>query len=384
MNQHKIFYSMLFLLLLVLAGCDEEEKSIYETGPKVVSVICENENAMLEFVVDPSKPVTALVQARMDQLSSSGVVVVAEERLDLVSEYNKKHGTNYEELPLSTYKFVRFEFVFPQYADLSSHIELQFTATDMLPDVSYLLPVKLTEIRGDKNASIDEEANMIYFVLSKLPPPELVHLKDVELTTERGPGKKNWFAAYATNSEGGHTFSIEEAAEQSQFMDFVLLKHGSNLRIHPSIIGWKHGGDYQKYVAPYIAGFEKLTHVTNMNKLHVTDVFNSVTTSEGMAAKIAELYAADKYAYYTTDRMTSHNLQLQISGDNRVLILGWGPTIGKNEQFALLYIKEVTALNGGADYTMKFDIKYVDFDMKTAAANTQGQTVIVDNPDYTP
>ena len=39
---------------------------------------------------------------------------------------------------------------------------------------------------------------------------------------------KNWFAAYATNSEGGHTFTVE-AAEQSHMMDFALVRHGSIL-----------------------------------------------------------------------------------------------------------------------------------------------------------
>jgi hypothetical protein len=242
----------------------------------------------------------------------------------------------------------------------------------------------MTVIDGDENASIDTSQDVIYLVVSRLPPPKLIHLRDVELTTEIGSDKKNWFAAFATNSEGGHTFTIEEAAEQSHLMDFVLVKHGTtNLRIHPSIIGWQHGGDYHRYMWPYIQGFKKLNHTVNMNKLFTPVLFNEVQTSDGLINKIAELRATDGYAYYTTDRMTSHNLQSQITGDNRVLILGWGPRIGQNEQFLLLYIKAVTSLPGG-EYRMTFDVKYIDHDARTEMANVNGQNVVIDNPGYDP
>lgn len=382
MFKHKIFNYILVVLLLVTVGCDDDKKNEYETGTKVVSLIQKNDDKTLSVVVDPAKMSTLLIQAKLDGRSAYDIVAQAEARLDLVDEYNQIHGTAYEKINPSSYVFERSEFIFPKYSELSSQIEFSFSAQSMATDVSYLLPVQITELRGDENAVIDENSDIIYVMVSKLPPPALVHLKDVELTTEIGADKKNWFAAYATNSQGGHTFSVEEAAKQSMFMDFVLLKHGANLRIHPSIIGWQHKGDYQKYVAPYVSGFEKFTHVCNMNKLFTPELFDSVNSSEAMAAKIAELRATDGYNYYAADRMTSHNLQSQIAGNNRVLILGWGPKIGKNEQFAFLHIKEVTAIDGGANYTMKFDVKYIDFDMKTEALNTQGQTVIVDNPDY--
>lgn len=382
MYKHKIYKYILLILLLGNMGCDDEQKSIYETGRKVVSLVQQGENATMDIVVDPAKISSALIQAKIDQISAFGITVQAEVRLELVDEYNKKHGTNYEKINPNSYTFERDEFIFPKYTELSSNIELSFNAMNMAADVFYLLPIQMTEIKGDENASIDYDSDIIYLIVSKLPPPPLIHLENLVLTTERGSDKKNWFAAYATNSEGAHTFSIEEAALQSEFMDFVLIKHGTNLRMHPSIIGWQHGADYHKYMSLYNIGFKKLTHMANMNKLFTPDLFNSVNTSEEMTAKIAELKALDNYAYYTTDRMTSHNLQSQITGDSRVLVLGWGPNIGKNEQFALMYIKDVTAINGGEDYTMKFDIKYVGVDIKTASANTEGQNVVIDNPAY--
>lgn len=382
MNKNTIFNFILSVVLIgTIIGCTEE-KSIYETVRKVVSMVTTAEGNEIEVIVDPAKQNKVTLQAQIDQLSAFGIVVGVEANSNLIEEYNKKHQTDYLELPPSSYSFEVSEFIFPKYTNLSSHVSVSLTSGDMQDEVTYLLPVQMAVIDGDENASIDTSQDVIYLVVSRLPPPKLIHLQDVELTTEIGPDKKNWFAAYATNSEGGHTFSIEEAAEQSHMMDFVLVKHGTtNLRMHPSIIGWQHGGDYHRYTGRYTNGFKKLTNITNMNKLFTTALFNEVTTSEGLVNKIAELRATDGYAYYTTDRMTSHNLQSQITGDNRVLIQAWGPRIGQNEQFSLLYIKEVTSLPGG-EYKMIFDIKFIDYDIRAEIANTSGQNVVIDNPGY--
>lgn len=382
MNTKTIFNFIFNILFLgIIIGCSSEETSIYETGSKVISMA--GDANVVEIVVDPAKQNKIALQAEIDQKSAYGIVVAVETNSNLVDEYNQKHGTNYLELSPGSYTFETAEFIFPKYSTVSSHININLTSGEMQNDVTYLLPVQMVQLRGDENASINTTQDVIYLVVSKLPPPKLIHLVDVELTTEIGPDKKNWFAAYAKNSQGGHTFSIEEAAEQSHMMDFVLVKHGSNLRLHPSIIGWQHGGDYHRYTGRYTNGFEKLTMTTNINKLFPVALFNEVNTSEELVNKIAELRASDGYAYYTTDRMTSHNLQSQISGDNRTLIQAWGPRIGQNEQFSLLYIKEVTSLPGG-EYKIKFDIKYIETDIRSQAANVSGQNVVIDNPGYLP
>ena len=136
-------------------------------------------------------------------------------------------------------------------------------------------------------------------------------------------------------------------------------------------------------MSQYTEGFAKLTHTSNANRLFTPDAFNAVTTSEEMTAKIDELKASSGYNFYVMDRMASHNIQTDIQGNNRVLILGWGPKIAVNTQFMMVYIKEVTPINGG-EYKMKFDVKYIDIDVREEAANTEGQNVIVDNPGYDP
>lgn len=382
MDKNKLFNFILSAVLIgIIVGCSEE-KNIYETGHKLVSMVSTTEGSKIEIVVDPARQNRIALQAQIDQTSAFGIVVGVEANSNLIEEYNQKNQTNYVELPPSSYSFEVAEFIFPKYTSLSSRVSISLTSGDMQDEVSYLLPIQMVVVTGDKNASIDTSQDVIYLIVSRLPPPKLVHLENVELTTEIGHDKKNWFAAYAKNSKGDHTFTIEEAAEQSHMMDFVLVKHGTtNLKIHPSIIGWQHGGDYHRYTGRYTNGFEKLTMTTNMNKLFSVSLFEEVITSEGLVNKIAELRTVDGYAYYTTDRMTSHNLQSQITGENRVLIIAWGPKIGQNEQFGLLYIKEVTSLPGG-EYKMVFDIKYIDHDIRSEVASVNGQNVVINNPGY--
>lgn len=373
---------LIIALISIIVGCDDE-KSIYETGSKVISMITTEASNTIEIIVDPAKQNNVTIQAQIDQPSAFGIVAEVEVATNMVDEYNRQHQTNYLELPPNAYTLGVSEFIFPKYSKESSHISISFTSTGMHDETFYLLPLQITAVRGDNNASINPNSNIIYVVVSKLPPPKLIHLKDIELTTEIGTDKKNWFAAYAKNSAGGHTFSIEEAAQQSHLMDFVLVKHGSNLRLHPSIIGWQHGGDYHKFTEPYTKGFKKLTMIANMNRLFSTSIFNQITTSEDLVNKVAELRQSENYNFYTADRMTSHNLQSQIKDDSRILMQGWGPKIGQNEQFSFLYIKEVASLPNG-EYRIKFDIKYIDHDIRNELPNVSGQNVVIDNLGYDP
>lgn len=382
MNKYKIFNFILGVVLIGTIFSCSEEKSIYETGPKVISMVEKDDSNEIEIVVDPARQNKVELQAEVDQISAYGIVVGVEPNSTLVDEYNEKHQTNYLALPPSSYNIDVAEFIFPKYTNLSSHVNISFTSGDMQNGVKYLLPIQMTVVSGDENASINTNKDVIYLIVSKLPPPKLIHLKDVELTTEIGPGKKNWFAAYATNSEGGHTFTVEEAAEQSHMMDFALVRHGSNIKLHPSIIGWQHGGDYQRYIWPYTIGFEKLTLITNMNRLYPTSMFEEIQTTEDIVEKIVELTATG-YNFPVSDRMTSHNLQSQITGDSRVLIQGWGPRIGQNNHYSFLLIKEVTPTTDG-NYKVVFDIKFTEVDARTEAASTSGQNVVIDNPGYDP
>lgn len=384
MYRYKIFNLIIFVLLLSITSCNDDDKSIYETGQKEVSLVKSNNESTLEVIVDPAQRSQIALQAEIDNLSAFGIVAEVETKASLIEEYNQKHGTNYQELPPSSYSFETTEFIFPKYSEVSSHVNITLSSVGMDSDVEYLLPIQMILLKGDPNASISTNGDIVYLIVSKLPPPALIHLKDVELTTEIGPDKKNWFSAYATNSEGGHTFSIEEAAEQSHMMDFVLLKFGRNLRLHTSYIGWQHGGDYYRYLYPYINGFKKLTHTANMNRLFTPTDFDAVNSSEEMTSKIEELKNTSGYNFYVADRMTSHNLQSQIEGDNRVLIQGTGAKVSVNTQFYMLYIKEVTPINGGEDYKIKFDAKYIDVDVRTETLKTEGQNVIIDNPSYDP
>ena len=100
--------------------------------------------------------------------------------------------------------------------------------------------------------------------------------------------------------------------------------------------------------------------ITNMNRLYPTSMFEEIQTTEDIVEKIVELTATG-YNFPVADRMTSHNLQSQITGDSRVLIQGWGPRIGQNNHYSFLLIKEATPTTDG-NYKVVFDIKFTEVD----------------------
>ncbi|MDO5036381.1 MAG: DUF1735 domain-containing protein [Porphyromonas sp.] len=381
MKIRNVYYALLAILVAGLfSSCEKEAKTPYETGEKLISMVAEGGSNEIEIIVDPAKQNSVSLQAEIDQLSAYGIVVAVEPSSNLVAEYNKERGTDYQEIPASAYDIKVSDFIFPKYAATSSHVNISFTSADLQGETTYLLPIQMKAVRGDDNASIDPTKDVIYLIIKRLPPPKLVHLTDVELTTEIGPGKKNWFAAYATAKDGTHIFTVEEAAEQSEMMDFAAVKHGKNLRFHPSIIGWQHGGDYHRYIYPYTIGFEKLNHTANLNRTFGKELFDRVNTAEELVGAIAYLDANDSYNFYATDRMTTKDLQ-KLDENNRVLISAWSPTIGKTQQFMLIYLKEINTLAGG-HFAVKMDIKYIETDVRTEFANTPGQNVTIDNPAY--
>lgn len=381
-NYNIKYLSFLFAMLLFGVSCSDDEKDIYQNGIKEISF----KNAKELIVVDLLAPKDTVVkiQVKLSQISSSPILAHVNVDNSLVAAYNKANNTDYKELSSQAYNFNVDKFIIPRYTEESSHAEIRLQTSTLKDADKYLLPVIIETTSGDDNVVMATDSSVLYILFSKkdIPPIPFLYLQDMELTTEIGEGKKNWFSAYATSPDGSHLFSVQEAAEKSEMMDFVLVKHGSAIRFYPSIIGKQHGGAYQTVINPYIKGFRKVTHFCMpgpaANVAPTLADFNAVNTNEDLQNKIAELNKRG-YPYYTIDRMASPDIKEGI-----ILVQGWGPMIAKNESFTILHIKEVIPINGGENYTIKFDIKYFGQDVRTEYANMPNQNVVVDNPLYNP
>ncbi|KOH45012.1 hypothetical protein [Sunxiuqinia dokdonensis] len=191
----------------------------------------------------------------------------------------------------------------------------------------------------------------------------LVYKQDVVLTTEIGAGKPNWFAAYLEP----HVFDQETARTNQEMMDFVFTVHGTALRFHSAAV--YEASSYLPTVAPYMEGFTQATYsvVTSNRSSVTTESLAALEYDEDLEKFILEKIMAptseggENYNVAGTNRRTSGNLEA-----NRGLVVGWGSYqdgTAQNEQFAIIFVKEVSLIDGIGH--VKFDIKYPSPDYRS-------------------
>lgn len=193
----------------------------------------------------------------------------------------------------------------------------------------------------------------------------LVHLEGVELTTEIGAGKPNWFAAYLAP----HVFDQASAVVNQEKMDIMVVVYGGTaLRFMPSAV--YEAASYTAIVAPYMVGFTKATYtLVTSNRAKITsDAFAGLENDEDLETFIRDKIIAptsqggENYNVVGTNRRISTNLAA-----NTGYIIGWGSYVkggaARNEAFALIYVKEVSFVDGVGH--VKFDIKFPKTDYRT-------------------
>lgn len=193
----------------------------------------------------------------------------------------------------------------------------------------------------------------------------LVHLEGVELTTEIRAGKPNWFAAYLAP----HVFDQASAVVNQEKMDIMVVVYGGTaLRFMPSAV--YEAASYTAIVAPYMVGFTKATYtLVTSNRAKITsDAFAGLENDEDLETFIRDKIIAptsqggENYNVVGTNRRISTNLAA-----NTGYIIGWGSYVkggaARNEAFALIYVKEVSFVDGVGH--VKFDIKFPKTDYRT-------------------
>lgn len=192
---------------------------------------------------------------------------------------------------------------------------------------------------------------------------KLVHLENITLTSEIGPGKNNWFAAY----QAPHVFDATTAAANQLMLDFALIKYSSTSFRLISAAAWNAGTAYTTAMAPYMAGFSKATYsLVTVNRNNVNPVsFDSLDWDGQLTKFLQEKIIApvasggEGYNIVTTNRRYNDG---QAAG--RGFIIGWGsfsPT--NNQAFAIVLVKNYSVVNEVA--TITFDIKFPAEDNRT-------------------
>lgn len=94
----------------------------------------------------------------------------------------------------------------------------------------------------------------------------LLRFSNIVLTTEIGPGKNNWFAAW----KEPHVFDITNAAANQEMIDFGTIIYNNAFRFVPPFI-YTAGAAYLNASAPYMVGFNKATYaMVTANRRSVT------------------------------------------------------------------------------------------------------------------
>lgn len=189
----------------------------------------------------------------------------------------------------------------------------------------------------------------------------------VELSTEIGPGKNNWFSAY----KSPHVFSASAATTVQSMLDFAFVKYSSNsFRIMPGAVV-QAGAAYKNAMSPYMPGFSNCTYtLVTVNRPSLDQkAFDSLTWDEEMndflQSKIIAPIAGggENYNIKTTNRRFNGDLE-----EGKGFIIGWGSwtwgaSTADNSAFGVVMVKSYTESGGNARVTL--EIKVPQENMRT-------------------
>lgn len=189
---------------------------------------------------------------------------------------------------------------------------------------------------------------------------KLVHFTNIKLTSEIGPGKNNWFAAY----QAPHVFDITNAAANQLMVDIALVKYSSSsYRIMPAAV-FEAGAAYQTAMAPYMTGFTKAPYtLVTVNRPSITpDAFAGLEWDgqmmEFLDAKVKAPVASggENYNFYGTNRRFNGDLKV-----GQGFIIGWGQWSPiENKAFGIVMVKEYAVTNGIATATLEIKVPAED------------------------
>lgn len=211
-------------------------------------------------------------------------------------------------------------------------------------------------------ANAGGKSGAVEFSVAKVYRPLKV-FKNVILTTERGPGKNNFFAAY----QPPHVFSIENAAPYDEMIDLGFFKYtASSNNIMPPAV-FTASAAYANALAPYMAGFDKAPYTlvtANRPSVNLTSfdtLLWDTQLMEHVAGKVAAPAAqgGEGYNIYGTNRRTNNVFNV-----GQGFYIGWGRWDPINNQsFGLVIVRDYQ-VNG--DYaTITLDIKVPEEDQRT-------------------
>lgn len=189
----------------------------------------------------------------------------------------------------------------------------------------------------------------------------------VNLTTETGPGKNNWFSAY----RAPHVFDVTTAASAQTMLDFAFAKYSStSFRIMPSGVV-QAGAAYEAAMVPYMNGFSQVVYtLVTANRRSITpDAFDAINWDGELTTFLETKIIApsgqggENYNIRTTNRRVNSDLKV---GEGFIIgwgALQWGASVADNKAFGIVMVKAYSTDGGVGKVTL--EIKVPDEDNRT-------------------
>jgi len=180
-----------------------------------------------------------------------------------------------------------------------------------------------------------------------------LYFKDVQLTTEIGTGKNNWFACY----KAPYTFDQVTAAANQKMMDFVCVVYDNTQVSLLSPHVFNASQLYNAAITPYMTGFTQANFcLLSGARPEITfESFNAIITEADLRSFI-DNKIAKTYTIYTAVRGTNRDLVV-----GQGMVYAWGPSSGKNVEFGLIIVKAISFKNGIGNVTLDIKVPRTDF-----------------------
>jgi len=191
----------------------------------------------------------------------------------------------------------------------------------------------------------------------ELTIPEVIlnvlYFKDVQLTTEIGAGKKNWFACY----RAPYAFDQASAAANQEMMDFVCALYDNTQVSLLSPHVFNASQLYNEAITPYMQGFTQANFcLLSGNRPEITfESFNAIKTQEDLD-KFIDTSIAASYTIYTANRGTNRELVV-----GKGMVYAWGPSSGNNKEFGIIIVKAISFTNGIGNVTLDIKVPRADY-----------------------
>ncbi|MCI1779490.1 MAG: DUF1735 domain-containing protein [Bacteroidales bacterium] len=158
----KYIVPCLFAVAFLFSSCSDKDNNLVYFKANVNNTL---ESMVTHTPIGDFGTVNAKFPVRIQRPAASSLTVTAELDNSLIDAYNKDYGTNCKALPDDVVDFVKMNVNIPRdsvKALDSIEVSIPDSKFSLLTDSTYLLPVRITEVKGDGKESEERGKGYVF------------------------------------------------------------------------------------------------------------------------------------------------------------------------------------------------------------------------------